>query len=125
MTGRRPDAGRPGGQDAARHLIDAWRAQDAAVLTRVLHRRVVLTTDGLGSTADHPVRGAPGVAAALLRMTPPEVRHEWELSEATGMPGIVLRRDGRVHGVIVVETRRGHITRLWGVFNPLKLTTWA
>ncbi|UUT36036.1 hypothetical protein [Microbacterium elymi] len=49
-----------------------------------------------------------------------------ELAEATGMPAILLRTPGGgVRGVVVVESRRHLVIRLWAMFNPAKLTMWT
>ncbi|QAY60108.1 hypothetical protein ET475_08970 [Microbacterium protaetiae] len=111
------------GNDAAQRLLTAWQARDAAALAAALHRRVSLTAEGVEALVD-PVRGAAAVAATLLHLDAGPGR--LTLTEATGMPAILLRTaEGRVRAVVVVESRRHLVIRLWAVFNPAKLTTWT
>nr|WP_274635984.1 hypothetical protein [Microbacterium bovistercoris] len=112
-----------GADAAAQRLLAAWQARDAAAVTAVLHRRASLTADGVG-TLTEPVRGAADVTATLLHLTDGAGR--LELAEATGMPAILLRMpSGGVRGVVVVESRRHLVIRLWAMFNPAKLTMWT
>jgi len=110
--------------ETAKRLRDAWRVRDAAALTAALHRRAVLTADGL-SAETHAVRGGGAVATALLQLTAGLPEPGLELAEANGSPAIVLRSHGTVRGVVVLEVRRHAVTRVWAVFTPSKLSTWT
>lgn len=110
--------------EMAGRLLHAWRVRDAAALRAVLHPRAVLTADGVGAAA-HAVRGAGAVATAVLQLTAELPDAGLELSEANGAPAIVLRSQGGVRGVVVLEIRRRTVLRLWAVFTPAKLSTWT
>jgi len=116
--------GRRRADEATARLVQAWRARDAGVLAGLLHPSVVLTADGLDGVAHAPVRGATAVAETLLRLTTPPAPGELSAAIANGVPAVVVHSSGTTRGVVVVEVRRGLVTRLWAVFNPLKLSTW-
>lgn len=118
---------------AATRLVDAWRGRDAAALAATLHPHAVLTAEGLDAVTE-PVRGADAVATTLLhltagaapdRLTAGAGPDRLTLAEANGGPAIVLRSADAVRGVVVLEARRGVVTRLWAVFTPAKLRTWT
>jgi RNA polymerase sigma-70 factor (ECF subfamily) len=44
--------------------------------------------------------------------------------EVNALPGIVMRVDGRVVGVISLGLRGRAISAIWVVLNPDKLTHW-
>ncbi|WP_127819037.1 hypothetical protein [Microbacterium sp. CPCC 204701] len=109
----------------ARALIAATRRADAADLGRVLHHDVSLTVDGGGvvPTPRAPLRGRGDVVPQLLRVLgDPEV--DAVVESVNGMPGVVVRRDGGVVGVLVLRVTGGVVREAWLVANPDKLASW-
>ncbi|NLP84225.1 siderophore-interacting protein [Microbacterium sp. CFH 90308] len=110
---------------AARALITATRNADAAALARALHLDASLTVDGGGQVPAPrtPVRGRVAVVRHLMRaLGDPEV--DTVIESVNGMPGIVVRRDGTVVGVLVLRVRRSLVCEAWLVANPDKLESW-
>jgi hypothetical protein len=111
---------------AVQALIAACDARSIRLVKRVLHANATLLVDG-GSGIPAPrraTRGAASVAAALVNtisMYPDVILTEHQVN---ALPGIVMRADGRVVGVISVMLRCRAISAIWIVLNPDKLTHW-
>ncbi|MDO8147626.1 RNA polymerase sigma-70 factor [Isoptericola sp. b515] len=108
----------------ARRFVVAAQAGDLAGLMDVLAPDVVSLSDGggLASAARHPIRGAEKVAAfvsGLVRTAGNGTR--WEEATYNGLPAVVVRRDGAVEVVALVETSGDAVTALYFVRNPEKL----
>lgn len=110
---------------AARALIAATNAADAAALGRVLHFDVTLTVDGGGQVPAPraPLRGRVAVVRQLLRvLSDPQV--DTVVESVNGMPGVVVRRGGSVVGVLALRVRGSLVCEAWLVVNPDKLASW-
>lgn len=110
---------------AASALIAAIRKRDAAALGRLLHTDASLTVDGGGQVpAPHaPVRGRVAVVRQLLEVAGgPEV--DATVESVNGMPGVVVRRDGTVVGVLALRLSGTIVHEAWLVTNPDKLASW-
>lgn len=112
------------GDRLARELRVVWEQRDPTEVASILHRDVELVVDGGAdlSAGGRLVRGAGEVAAALVELLPPE--GVLAVVGVNGSPGVVMRRDGRVVGVLCLATRRQRIDRLWMVTAPAKLGHW-
>ena len=108
---------------AARALIAA--TADAAALGRVLHPDVCVTVDAGGQVPapDAPLRGRSDVGRYLLAVLGGD-DVDAVVESVNGMPGIVLRRDDVVVGVLVLEVRASRVCEAWLVTNPDKLASW-
>ncbi|MEU3614384.1 RNA polymerase sigma-70 factor [Streptomyces sp. NPDC006872] len=91
----------------------------------VLAPDVVLLTDGGGikQAAVRPIVGADKAARFIIGTAE---RNPAELTSAltvvNGNPGLVMRLDGELDGVLAVRVEDGRITGLYFVRNPEKLT---
>ncbi|ROO84777.1 RNA polymerase sigma-70 factor (ECF subfamily) [Actinocorallia herbida] len=120
-------------EDGAR-VIAAFKAAcltgDLDSLTALLDPAVTARSDGGGkvSAARRPVIGADRVARFLLGILRKvhAIAPTATLTETTvnGRPGAAITVDGTVHGVVSAEITSGHITQLWIILNPDKLTPW-
>jgi len=109
----------------ARALIAATSTTDAATLARMLHPDVQLTVDGGGHVPapPTPLRGRVEVVRYLTRVLgDPEV--DTVIESVNGMPGVVVRREATVVGVLVLRVRRSLVCEAWLVANPDKLASW-
>jgi RNA polymerase sigma-70 factor (ECF subfamily) len=109
----------------ARALIAATRNADAAALGRVLHVDASLTVDGGGQVPAPrtPLRGRVAVVRHLMRVLgDPAV--DSVIESVNGMPGVVVRCEGTVVGVLVLRVRRSVVCEAWLVANPDKLESW-
>ncbi|MDR2998487.1 MAG: hypothetical protein LBU78_10240 [Microbacterium sp.] len=106
-------------------LCAAWAEGDAGRLARVLDARCVLTVDSDSAlSAWTPTSGASEVAAALISLSAEFPRCEPAVAQVNGMPGIILRRDDHVVGVVVVAVGFRHVRDVWAIVNPEKLRDW-
>lgn len=109
----------------ARALIEATDAADAAALGRALRDDVTLTVDGGGlvPAPAAPLRGRVAVVRQLLRvLSDPGV--DTVVESVNGMPGVVVRRDGGVVGVLALRLQGSLVCEAWLVANPDKLASW-
>ncbi|MGW0941353.1 RNA polymerase sigma-70 factor [Streptomyces sp. NPDC002623] len=126
------DARRPRAAVSARVTRAALESFQHAVETGdlqgfldVLAPDVVLLTDGGGikQAAVRPIVGADKAARFIIGTTE---RNPAELTSAltvvNGSPGLLLRLDGELDGVLAVRVEDGRITGLYFVRNPEKLT---
>lgn len=110
---------------AARALIAATSTTDAATLARMLHADVELTVDGGGHVPapPTPLQGRAAVVRHLLSVLgDPEV--DTVIESVNGMPGVVVRREATVVGVLVLRVRQSLVCEAWLVANPDKLESW-
>lgn len=105
----------------------AAQSGEPNILEHVLDPNVVMLTDDGGSVrsaADPaPVQGSAAVArkiCAVLDRDPTEITER----EVNGLSGLVLRRQGKVTGVVSVNVEDKLVTDLWIVLNPDKLRHW-
>src|SRR5262249_41198868 len=102
----------------------AARGNDLASLIDLLSEGVVLRGDGGGKALGlkKPVVGAAAVARFIIAVTrrlPADAfLHKAELN---GAPAIVFTSEGRPFVVIMVETEKGRIDRIYAIANPEKL----
>lgn len=98
---------------------------DVIALHGLLRHDVVAITDGGGrvTAALEPVRGVPAVVDLLSHV---RGASDTRLEECAvnGRPGLLLRRGGRVVGVVHVTIEQDWITDVWVVLNPDKLRGW-
>lgn len=109
-----------------REFSGACQARDVVALARLLDPEVVVVIDGGGKasiTAD-PARGIRHGLELLLRLL--AAHPEATISEraVNGVPGLVLRHDRLVIGVMSVNLRSGLVRDVWVVANPEKLRSW-
>lgn len=108
-----------------RELRTACETADAIALKGLLHPDVVAITDGGGkvTAALEPVQGANAVATLLIHL---QNTSDTRLEECAvnGRPGLLLRREERVVGVVHVTIDKDWITTVWLVLNPDKLRGW-
>ncbi|MEV8631722.1 sigma factor-like helix-turn-helix DNA-binding protein [Streptosporangium sp. NPDC051023] len=93
---------------------------DLAEVKRILARDVVAWADG-GEVVT-PLTGRREVARYAVSVLgrfgdAAETRH----TEANGQTALVVRVDGRLAGVIVMEIVEDRVTGLWSVLNPTRL----
>lgn len=103
---------------------DACASGDPSVMEALLAEDVVATGDGGGRAlaAKRPILGRKAVAKFLVgiyRIAPPG----WSATPVwvNGVPGIVVRAEGRVWGVMALEAQEGRILAYRAVLDPLKL----
>ncbi|GAA2011216.1 hypothetical protein [Microbacterium ulmi] len=107
-------------------LVDAWGKADAAFPAELLRPDVVLAVDSGGASPVAPatVHGAEAAAQELRDLRDAFPRATLATREVNGAPGVVLRADGRVVGVVAVSVRGSAIEGMWAVVNPVKLEHW-
>lgn len=112
------------GDRLVRELRVAWEQRDPAEIATILHRDVELVVDGGAEpgAGGGLVRGPGEVATALVELLPPD--GALAVAGVNGSPGLVMRRDGRVVGVLCLATHRQLIDRLWMVSAAAKLGHW-
>lgn len=127
--GTAPPAAGPGdtpsrATETAHALAAAVLSDDLAAVMRLVAPDVVLISDGGAHrhAARRPVVGADRVARFLLnlgrRLSP---QHTAEPVTMNGLPGMLLRLDGRPDILQAVEVRDGLVTRVLFISNPDKL----
>ncbi|MBE1530742.1 RNA polymerase sigma-70 factor [Actinomadura algeriensis] len=98
---------------------------DLRRLLDVLAPDVVALSDGGGvkHALPRPVVGADKVARLLaVRWWKREVGRTAELVQVNGGPGLLVRVDGEVDGVVAVRVEDGYVTGAYHVRNPEKLS---
>lgn len=103
----------------------AAESRNPGILAAVLDPEVAMFTDSGGTVPVDPrtVRGRNDVAqkiSTVLDLDPTEISEQ----EVNGQSGLVLRRDGRVFGIVSVNVRDQLVTDLWIVVNRDKLRHW-
>ncbi|MFI7030311.1 RNA polymerase sigma-70 factor [Microbispora rosea] len=112
-----------------RDALDAFqRAVETGDLQRlldILAPDVVLLSDGGGvkKALAHPIVGAGKVARLLAAGLDRFGGKVWiEPVQVNGHPGLVMRIDGEVDGVVAMQIEDGLVTGIYFVRNPAKLT---
>ena len=100
-------------------ISTALDAGDERALASLLTGPVIAVTDG--GVASEPVTGPRRVALGLLAVASGS---EVTMQGVNGESGLVVRRDGRVVGVVCFDIPRGKVTRVWLTLNPKKLRHW-
>jgi RNA polymerase sigma-70 factor (ECF subfamily) len=103
----------------------AAQSGQSGTVAAVLDPSVALLTDSGGNVpADtRAARGSAEVAQRicdLLNLAPTDV----EEHNVNGQSALVLRREGRVMGIVSVNVHADLVTDLWLVLNPDKLRHW-
>ncbi len=110
-----------------RAFAAASRSGDLRRLTEILDPEVVLDSDGGGavSAARNPVRGADHVARFILGLLRKQMMSGEAIEQETndGL-GFAMWQEGRIVGVVTLESLAGRITRVRVVLNPEKLSLW-
>ena len=107
-------------RDAVVQAISAaLHAGDERALANLMTAPVVAVTDG--GVVGEPVRGPRRVALGLLAVASGS---EVTMQGVNGESGLVVRRDGRVVGVVCFDIPRSKVTRVWLTLNPEKLRHW-
>ncbi|WP_174187483.1 RNA polymerase sigma-70 factor [Nocardia barduliensis] len=129
---RRVEARRPRRSVTARQAEAAAEAFRRALETRdlqglldVLAPDVVAISDGGGikQATPRPVTGAGKVARFIVGgLTKNDVPLTVEATTVNGSPALALHVDGQLDGVIAIRVEDTHITGLYYVRNPQKLT---
>ena len=123
-TARTPEANPSDATGTAQALAAAVLGDDLEAVMRLIAPDVVLISDGGAArhAARRPVVGAERVARFLLnlarRLSP---QHTAEPVMMNGLPGVLIRLDGRPDIVQAVEVRDGLVTRVLFINNPDKL----
>ncbi|NBH07653.1 RNA polymerase sigma-70 factor [Amycolatopsis sp. SID8362] len=103
----------------------ALESRDLQGLLDVLAPDVVLMSDGGGvkQAVPRPVTGADRLARLVLGgIAKNDAALTTEATVVNGNPGLTLRLDGELDGVMAVRVEDGRITGLYYVRNPEKLT---
>jgi RNA polymerase sigma-70 factor (ECF subfamily) len=105
-------------------FLQASSRGDLDGLVGLLAEDAVLQADGGGvvTAARNPIRGADRVARWVLgaiAKTPPGIAVE--IAPVNGLPGVVVRLDGALFGVMSLDVRRGRIQGIFLQVNPEKL----
>lgn len=110
-------------RDAVRVLVSASTARDPDLIARVLTRDVEIVVDTGGALPVHPqaARGRHASAELILQILSGFERLSLVEHEISGGPGILLRDDGVLVGVMNAAMGRDAISRVWVVLNPDKL----
>lgn len=103
----------------------AVETRTVSKLVAILDPAVAMAIDsgGIVPADTRIVRGRAHVAqrvCTLLEHAPVDFSEQ----EVNGQSGLVLRRAGRVCGVVSMNVRGGLVTDLWIVLNPDKLQHW-
>ncbi|MDL9980064.1 hypothetical protein [Microbacterium candidum] len=106
-------------------FLSAWEQGDLDGLVALLHRRSSLTIDSDSAmSATTPTDGAPAVAVALIELRDAYPGSKLALAEINTTPGVVIRIERRVVGVVVVMARGRKVRQMWAIVNPEKLAHW-
>ncbi|PRY62351.1 RNA polymerase sigma-70 factor [Glycomyces artemisiae] len=127
VAARRPRAGASPADTRA--ALDAFqRAVETGELQQlldILAPDVVALTDGGGQrhALPHPVVGADKVARLLaVGWWRRDAERTVEPVQVNGEPGLLVRLDGRVDGVVALRIEDGRVTGAYHVRNPEKLS---
>lgn len=104
-----------------RAVAAACARADAAALAALLARTVVAVVDR-GRREGAGTQGRDDVARLLLDLC---AGTGIECAPVNGQPGIVLRRGGRVCGVVSFSAGRRRIRAVFVSLNPDKLGQWS
>ena len=131
---RKVDAGRPrapASPEQHREITERFmRALDAGTvedLAGLLAADAVSYSDGGGlvQAARKPIEGSDKIARFLTKVTAPDRRPEGvevHPARVNGLPGYIVRQEGRVVWVLTLEIDEGRVRTVRIVLNPEKLT---
>jgi RNA polymerase sigma-70 factor (ECF subfamily) len=110
-----------------RSFTEAARSGDTARLAALLADDVVLHADGGGKAiaTKRPVVGAAAVAQFVVAVTRTRLALSVHETELNGMPGLILRAEGRPLVAILIDTDGERIQSVFAVANPDKLSPLA
>ncbi|MHA6631534.1 RNA polymerase sigma-70 factor [Pseudonocardia sichuanensis] len=102
----------------------ALETHDLEGLLTVLAPEVVVISDGGGvkQAAPRPITGAEKAARYIVGLGRSQPALTVHPTTVNGRPGLVLRLDGELDGVLAVCVEGSHITGAYYVRNPEKLT---
>lgn len=108
-----------------RELRAACENRDVTALRGLLRHDVLAITDGGGKVPAslEPVYGVDAVTDLLIHVRGTSDTR-LEDCAVNGGPGLLLRREERVVGVVHVTIDQSWITDVWLVLNPDKLRGW-
>ncbi len=109
-----------------RRFAFACTAGDVDAVRDTLADDAIVVTDGGGivRAATQPVRGADNVACFLPALLTRQPGTVLTTESVNGRTGLVLRRTGQAVAVVSLSVADSHITAVWIVLNPDKLTRW-
>lgn len=104
----------------------ALTAGGPAAVTGLLAANVTALIDGRGVFDIRPgeFQGSAAVARALGKISVQLSDGEITTQDVNGRTALVLRRSGRVVGVVCLSIDAGAVTDLWLILNPDKLRQW-
>ena len=109
----------------ASRFFEAVREGDLDGLVALLAEDAVATGDGGGKGAARatPLHGGKKVARFMLGLMRLAERraYTFEFTELNGEPGALIREDGEVAGVMIIEVSGDRISEVRSVVNPDKL----
>jgi len=105
-------------------FLHATAAGDVDGLVSLLAHDAVLRADGGGvvTAARNPIAGADRIARWFFGvMAKAPAGFGAEPGEVNGLPGVVMRVDGALYGVMSIDVRDGRIQNIYIQVNPAKL----
>ncbi|TCO43641.1 hypothetical protein EV646_112218 [Kribbella antiqua] len=101
-------------------------AGDLAAVRRTLAEDAIAVTDGGGKVVAprQPLEGADNVARFVATLLARRPGTDLTAEAVNGHTGLVLRHTGQAVAVISLTIAGAHITAVWIVLNPDKLTHW-
>ncbi|AOM42860.1 RNA polymerase subunit sigma-24 [Xenorhabdus hominickii] len=105
---------------------DAWITGNIKELVAVLDERACAITDGGGfvNAATEPLLGKDAIINFFLAVFERQSDLCIEAALVNGEPGLVGKVADRTVAVISTSVREGHISDIWVMRNPEKLTVW-
>lgn len=112
--------------EVVRAFRDATVGGDIEELLRVLAPDVELRVDGGGfvNAATQVVHGPDRVARWLMGVMRKQPALRLERRDTADGLGYLLRDGGRRYGMVTFDVGEGHVTHVWLMLNPTKLTNW-
>lgn len=104
-------------------LRSALEVSDRDGVQRVLARRVRLLHDS-GDASGGAVLGRAAVADALVQLRARHSGGDVLLAEVNGEPGMIVRSDGAVLGVLSFAASRRSVHMIWATTSAEKLARW-
>ncbi|WP_091489544.1 sigma-70 family RNA polymerase sigma factor family protein [Microbacterium pygmaeum] len=110
-------------RETVRALIAGCRQRDTALIARLLTADVdaVVDTGGAVPSASHQADGVVAVPDLILAILARYAGVTLEERAVNGEPGILLRDDHAVVGVVMVGSKQDAIAHIWIVLNPAKI----
>jgi len=110
-------------RDIVHALSGASAARDPDLIAELLAGDVEILVDSGGAVPvpAHDARGPRASAELILEIVCGYSRLSITEHEINGGPGILLKEDGVLVGVMKADVRRGAICDIWVILNPDKL----